>query len=87
MAEVVLQIILTQSEVTLKLVKNGTTIDVVTIKYYHDLSDVLITGLDKFLERNKLDLKSLKSYKIRGDLGQDSTSYKIASAFVRGLQI
>ncbi|MBI2063770.1 MAG: hypothetical protein HYT65_02130 [Candidatus Yanofskybacteria bacterium] len=83
----ILQIELGQSDVTLKLVKNGTTIDVVTIKYYYDLSDVLITGLDKLLERNKLDLKSLKSYKIHNDLGQDSTSYKIASAFVRGLQI
>ena len=83
----VLQIILTQSEVVIKLLKNGITLDLQTAKYYHDLSDVLITGLDKLLRRNKIDATALKSFKIRGNLGQDSTSYKIVSAFIEGLQI
>lgn len=81
-----MQIILIQSDVTLKLVKNGRTLDLQSTKYYHDLSDMLITGLDKLLERNKIDTSSLKSFKIKGNLGQDSTSYKIASAFIAGLQ-
>ena len=82
-----LQINLDQSDVTLELLKNKRTLDFETAKYYHDLSDVLISALDKLLKRNKLDLKALKSYEIQGDLGTDSTSYKIASAFIRGLQI
>jgi len=82
-----LEIKLNQSEVELKLLKNRRTIDFITAKYYHDLSDVLITGLDKLLRRNKIDATALKSFKIRGNLGQDSTSYKIVSAFIEGLQI
>ena len=67
------------------LFKGG--VDSVTAKYYHDLSEVLINSLDKLLKRNKLDLKVIKSHKIQGNLGTDSTSHKIATAFVAGLQI
>lgn len=76
-----------QSDVTLKLIKNVVALDTVTAKYYHDLSEVLISALDKLLKRNTLDHKSLKSYKILSDLGQDSTSYKITAAFIQGLKI
>jgi hypothetical protein len=48
---------------------------------------VLITALDKLLKRNKLDAKVLKSYKILGNLGENSTSYKIAAIFVKGLRV
>jgi len=82
-----LQIIITPSEVTFRLLKNRTTLDFETAKYYHDLSDVLINTLDKLLIRNNIDIKSLKSYKIHSNLGQDSTSHKMASAFIKGLQI
>ena len=79
-----LQINLSQSDITLKLLKNKRTIDMESLKYYHDLSNVLITGLDKLLRRNNIDIKLLKSYKILSNLGRDSTSYKIASAFIGG---
>ena len=82
-----LEIKLNQSEVELKLLKNRRTIDFITAKYYHDLSDVLITGLDKLLRRNKIDTTTLKSFKIKGNLGQDSTSYKITSALVEALKL
>jgi hypothetical protein len=82
-----LQITLTQSEVALKLLQTKGRVDLETAKYYHDLSDVLITRLDKLLLKTNIDIKSLKSYKIRGNLGKDSTSYKIAAAFVEGLKI
>lgn len=87
MNNMILQINLGQAEVTLKLLKNRQVLDFETAKYYHDLSDVLITTLDKLLRRNNIDIKSLKSYKIFSNLGQNSTSHKIASAFTGGLKI
>lgn len=62
-------------------------VDFETAKYYHDISDVLISSLDKLLLRANIDIKSLKGYKIEGDMGASSTSYKIVSAFVEGLKI
>ena len=82
----VLEIKLEESSVTLKLLKNRTVLDTETAKYYHDLSEVLISALDKLLGRNKIDATALKSFKINSNLGQDSTSYKIASAFVGALK-
>ena len=83
----VLEILLIESQAVLKLIKNKRVIDFETAKYYHDLSDVLISCLDKLLIRTSIDIKSLKGYKIQGNLGTDNTSYKIASAFVEGLKI
>ena len=61
-------------------------VDFETAKYYHDLSDVLISTLDKLLKRNKIDTTALKSFKINGNLGKDSTSYKITGAFLAALK-
>ncbi|MBI2062734.1 MAG: hypothetical protein HYT61_00640 [Candidatus Yanofskybacteria bacterium] len=80
-------IVLRAEDFRLELQQDGRMLDLQTAKYYHDLSDVLITNLDKLLKRNNIDVKSLKSYKIHSDLGQDSTSYKIIAAFVAGIQI
>lgn len=78
---------LSQEEIELKLLKDRVPIDLITAKYYHNLSDMLISSLDKLLKRNMLDPEAVKSYKILGNLGADSTSYKIAAAFVEGLKI
>jgi hypothetical protein len=53
---------------------------------YGELLTGLISALDKLLKRNKLDVKTLKSYKIISNLGKNSTSYKIAAAFIEGLK-
>ena len=54
---------------------------------YRELLTGLISCLDKLLKRNKLDLKAIKGYKMLGNLGTDSSSYKITSALIGGLQI
>jgi hypothetical protein len=64
----------------------GVGVDSETSLYYHDLSDVLITSLDKLLKRNNIDTTALKSFKIRGNTGKNSASYKIAAAFIEGLK-
>ena len=81
-----LRLNLNQSDFELKLLKNGRVIDFEKAKYYYVISDLLLSQLDRPLKKNRVDIKALKSYKILSGLGQDSTSYKIASAFVEGVK-
>lgn len=99
-----LVITLNQDKLRLEIRQKRQVIDFETALYYHDLSDMLITSLDKLLKRNNIDpVKSskagaakrqfdgvdttaLKSFKIRGNTGKNSTSYKIAAAFIEGLR-
>ena len=85
MSELIIKI--SQSEVELKLSEKGRVLDFEKAKYYHDLSAGLITSLDKLLKRNNIDATALKSFKIKGNLGKDSTSHKITRAFVEGLKV
>lgn len=82
-----LEIFMEKERVTMKLLKNGRTIDSETFLYYHDLSDVLITNLDKLLQRNSIDTSVLKLFKLQENIGENSTSYKIAAAFLEGLKV
>lgn len=82
-----LYIFLEEKSVTLKLHNKAGVVDFIELPYYHGLDRVLISGLDKLLKRNKLSPKVLKTYKIQGNLGQNSTSYKIASAFLQALKV
>ena len=81
-----LVITLNQSELKLEIRQKSRVIDSETLLYYHDLSEKLITSLDKLLKRNNIDTTALNSFKIRGNTGKNSTSYKIAAAFIEGLR-
>ncbi len=85
--KIMLVINLYSDNIKLEIKQNNRVLDFVSTKYYHDLSDVLITGLDSLLKRNNIDATAIKSFKIKENIGKDSTSYKIASAFVEGLKI
>ncbi|HEY4506941.1 MAG TPA: hypothetical protein VJH71_02150 [Candidatus Paceibacterota bacterium] len=78
---------LNPNQLTIRILKKRMPIDTEVAKYYHDLSNVLIMTIDKILKRNRLDLKAVKRYKILSNLGPDSTSHKIAQAFIEGLKI
>jgi len=82
-----LEIFVEQLQITMKLLKKSQTIDSESFSYYHDLSDLLISHLDSLLKRNNIDTLALKSFKIRENVGEDSTSYKIAAAFVEALKV
>ena len=60
-------------------------VDSQTDSYYHDLSDQLITALDKLLQRNSIDSSNIVSYTITGGLSPDSASFRIAQAFGEAL--
>ena len=81
-----LVITLNQNELKLEICQKSRVLDSETALYYHDLSDVLITSLDKLLKRNNIDTTALKSFKIQGNTGKNGTSYKIAAAFIEGLR-
>jgi hypothetical protein len=61
-------------------------VDSKTFTYYHDLDEKLITGIDKLLKKNKIDISSVKSYKIESNLDENSTSTKIVQAAIEALK-
>jgi hypothetical protein len=81
-----LKVFIEQDQITLGLLKKERVIDSETALYYHDLSDVLITTLDKLLKRNNIDTTALNSFKMLGNVGKNSTSHKVAAAFLEGLK-
>ena len=81
-----LRVKIDKSEITLGLVTKRKIIDSETFLYYHDLSDLLISKLDKLLQRNSIDASAIKSFKIQENIGENSTSYKIVAAFIEGLK-
>ncbi len=82
-----LTINLENEKVKLELTRNGRFIDSAGFSYYHDLEDKLITNLDKLLKRNRISIHSIKSYKILGNQGQETTTHKIVEAVVCGLKV
>jgi hypothetical protein len=78
---------LNQNEFRLEIRQKGRVLDSETFSYYYDISEKLITSLDKLLKRNNIDATALNLFKIRGNTGKNSTSYKIAAAFVEGLRV
>ena len=68
------------------LVKNNTkVIDQADFSFERNLEQVLIAGLDKILNKNKMSLLSLKRVRITGKVRKDSLSYQIAQAFKKAL--
>lgn len=55
-------------------------------KFNKNLEEVLITGIDKILEKNRMDLLSLKSIKVGGELGSESLSYQLAKTFIKAFK-
>lgn len=78
---------ITKDEVALNLIQKGQMLDLKQTKYYHDLSEVLITALDRLARRTKISPTALKTFELHSDLGSDSTSYKIAAAFIEALKV
>jgi hypothetical protein len=80
-------VFLQPDEVELKLENIGAAIDAESFSYYHDLDQKLITHIDKLVKRNKIDISAVGSYKIQGNLGENSTSMRIAEAVIEGLKV
>ena len=76
-----------EQRVVLELRKGTGVVDFADLPYYHNLEGVLISGLDKLLHRNRISPKALKTHKIQGNLGKDSTSWKIVNAYVQALKV
>ena len=82
-----LSITLNQTQAVLEITKNGLPLDSKKLSYYHDLDVKLITSIDNLLRKNMIDISSINSYKIQGNLGINSTSYTIAQAVVEALKL
>ena len=61
------------------------TIDTLDLEFDRNLDTILISGLDKILNKNKMSLSSLKRVRIAGEIRKDSLSYQIAQSFKKAL--
>lgn len=69
------------------VVKNKrTVIDRFPFEFDRNLEEALIVSIDKILERNTMDVLSLKSMKVGGNIGSESLSYQIATSFIKALK-
>ncbi len=73
--------------VSLVLKKGNEVIDKVVFPFDRNLEHVLIFGLDKILNKNKMSLLSLETVKIVGDIKKDSLSFQIAKSFKKALDL
>jgi len=71
--------------VSLILKDRQKTVDTIDLEFDRNLETVLITGLDKILNKNKMSLLSLKMVRIAGKIKKGSLSYQIAQAFKKAL--
>lgn len=69
------------------LKKNNQPIDRLGFKFDRNLETVLISGLDKILNKNKMFLSSLKTVKIMGDIKKDMLSFQITQSFKKALNL
>ncbi len=66
--------------------KGGAIIDRLPFNFNRNLEAVLIQGIDKILERNRMDLLSLKKMKVEGVLKSESLSHQLAATFIKALK-
>lgn len=85
MKSIELKILSDKAAISLFLISERKIIDKINFSFYHDLSEKLIINLDRILKRNRILKSSLKGFKIKGKIDKNSTSYKILSAFKKGL--
>lgn len=65
--------------------KAGKIVERQSFKFNRNLEEVLITGIDKILERNKMGVSSLKKMKVKGELRTESLTCQLARTFVKAL--
>lgn len=56
-------------------------------EFNHNLETVLLLGIDKILERNKIRLTSFKKIRIEGKINLESLSYRIAQTLAKALKL
>lgn len=70
------------------ILKDGQKIiDHADFKFERNLDEVLIASIDKILEKNNMDILSLKKGKITGKLERNSLSRQVAKTFIKGLNL
>lgn len=67
--------------------KRGRIIDQLAFHLDRNLERVLIDSIDKILERNKINLFTLKIIKLGGKLDRQSLAYQLVSSFKKALKL
>ena len=71
--------------VSLILTENEKPVDRADFQFDRNLEAILISGLDKILNKNKMSLSSLKNIRIGGEIRKDSLSFQITRSFQKAL--
>lgn len=81
-----LEIFFEKPNIVSLILKHGSkTVDKLDLEFDRNLEHILIHGLDKVLNKNKMSLSSLKGVRIAGKTRKDGLSYQIAQAFKKAL--
>ena len=70
-------------KIGLELKQGRVSIDTLDFSFQGNLDDVLITSVDKFLKKNRINALSLKTVRVDGRVDQNSSAYKIALTFIK----
>lgn len=84
----VLEINFKSHDTVVLILKDGRKIiDLLDLNFDRNLDEVLIGAVDKILEKNKIDILSLKKGAITGKLAKESLSHQVAKSFIKGLNL
>ena len=75
-----------RGKVELQLKRGRVLIDTLTFDFEANLDSVLISAVDKILERNRIETLSLKTVKVAGEVDKFSSAYKIAQTFIEAIK-
>lgn len=67
--------------------KNGRIVDRLTFRLERNLEQILMAGIDKILQRHKMNLLTLKNVELRGKIDQASLTYQLALGFKKALEL
>lgn len=67
--------------------KNGRIIDRLTFRLAKNLEQVLMAGIDKILQRHKMNLLTLKNVELGGKIDKESLTYQLALSFKKALKL
>jgi len=82
----ILEIFFENNNLVSLIFKEGSKIvDRADFEFNRNLEQILISGLDKILNKNRMSLSSLKRVRIAGKVRKDGLSYQIAQAFKKAL--
>lgn len=75
-----------RNKLRLKLKEGKQVLDTVDFAFDKNVDTLLIGSIDKFLKRNKIDILSLKTVNVSGDIDKNSSLYKVIQTWIAAVK-